>query len=125
MATALYRIGRTAFRRRRLFLAVWLVLLVGTGVGAAALSGPTSNKFSIPGTESQKAIDLLQERLPQANGASGRIVFAAKPGQKLSEGDVKAALAKVGKAPDVVAVSDPFAAKLVSADGRIALAQVT
>jgi putative drug exporter of the RND superfamily len=125
MATVLYRIGRTAFRRRRLFLSVWLVLLVGIGIGAATLSGPTSDKFSIPGTESQKAIDLLQERLPQANGASGRIVFAAKPGEKLSESGVKAALAKVGKAPDVIAVSDPFAAKLVSADGRIALAQVT
>src|ERR1700754_3123966 len=123
MASALYRLGRTAYRRRRVFLLAWLIALGAIRAGAALLSGKTSDSFSIPGTESQKAIDLLAERLPQANGASGRIVFAADPGKRLSKGDVDAALAKVGKAPGVVAVSDPFQSKLVSADGRIALAQ--
>ena len=51
---------------------------------AAALSGPTTDAATMPGTESQQAIDLLEQRLPEANGASGRIVFAAPEGERLT-----------------------------------------
>lgn len=128
MATALYRLGRAAFRRRRLVLAIWLVLFAGMGVAAGTLSGPTNDRFSIPGTESQQAIDLLSERLPQANGASGRIVFAAPEGEQLSGTQrtaVEQALAGVGRTAGVLAASDPFTTGAVSRDGRIALATVT
>ncbi|MDO8212640.1 MMPL family transporter [Conexibacter sp. CPCC 206217] len=129
MATALYRLGRTAFRRRRLVLAIWLVLFAGIGVAAGTLSGDTNDRFSIPGTESQQAIDLLAQRLPQANGASGRIVFAVPQGERLtdpaSRAAIVSALAGVGRTTDVLAVSDPFTSGAVSRDGRIALAQVT
>lgn len=128
MASALSRLGRGAFRRRRLVLAIWLVLFGAMAVGAATLSGPTDDTFSIPGTESQQAVDLLQERLPQANGASGRIVFAAPSGERLTGAEraaVERAIADVGRAPGVLAASDPFEDGLVSRDGRIALAQVT
>jgi RND superfamily putative drug exporter len=128
MATLLARLGRTAFRRRRLFLAMWVVLLGTFGVGAVTLSEPTGDAFSIPGTESQRAIDLLDERLPAANGASARIVFAAPEGESLDatqQAAMSRALAQVGQAPGVATVSDPVADGLVSQDGRIALAQLT
>jgi putative drug exporter of the RND superfamily len=128
MASALYRLGRVAFRRRRLVLAVWLALFAAMVAGAMTLSGPTDGSFSIPGTESQRAIDLLQARLPEANGASGRIVFAAPEGEVLGEARkaaVAAAIADVGNAPGVQAASDPFDGGLVSDDGRIALSQVS
>jgi RND superfamily putative drug exporter len=128
MASALYRLGRAAFRRRRLVLATWLALFAAMAVGAATLSGPTDDTFSIPGTESQRAADLLQERLPQANGASGRIVFAAPEGQALTgarRAAVEQAVAQVGRAGGVLNASDPFQTRAVSPDGRIALAQVT
>lgn len=129
MATALYRLGRTAFRRRRLVLAIWLVLFGGLAVAAGTLSGETNDRFSIPGTESQNAINLLSERLPQANGASGRIVFAAPQGERLTGAERRAAVVRalraVGGTQDVAAVSDPFTSDLVSRDGRVALAQVT
>jgi RND superfamily putative drug exporter len=82
MATFLYRLGRFSFRRRKLLL-LWVAVLAALGAGAATLSGPTSNTFAIPGTEAQKAIDLLGERFPQvaANGATARVVFAAPDGQ--------------------------------------------
>ncbi len=128
MASALYRLGRGAFRRRRLVLTIWLALFAALAVGAGTLSGPTNDTFSIPGTESQQAVDLLQERLPQANGASGRIVFAAPEGGALtgaSRAAVQEALREVGRADGVLVASDPFATGAVSEDGRIALAQVT
>ena len=85
MATLLYRLGRAALRRRRLVALVWLVVLVGLGVAAATLKGPTASNFTMPGTESQRAIDLLADRFPQASGATGTIaVKAPQPGQLLT-----------------------------------------
>jgi RND superfamily putative drug exporter len=125
MATALHQLGRMAFRRRKAVLAVWLVVLGGMFVAAATLSGPTTDSATMPGTESQRAIDLLEQRLPQANGASGRIVFAAPDGQRLTGGEraraVADAVAVAAQAPGVRSVSEP----LTSRNGRVALAQVT
>ncbi|MCW2567188.1 MAG: hypothetical protein JWN54_1285, partial [Mycobacterium sp.] len=130
MATFLYRLGRLSFRRRRWVAALWVALLVGFGVGAAALSGPTSDSFSMPGTESQQALDLLNERFPQANvgGATARVVFAAD-GAKLTDPERKAAVeqavASLRTVPQVAAVTDPFQSRAVSPDGTVAFAQVS
>lgn len=77
MATLLYRLGRASLRRRRLVAVVWLVVLVGLGLAAATLKGPTASNFTMPGTESQKAIDLLSDRFPAASGATGTIAIKA------------------------------------------------
>jgi len=125
MATLLYRLGRLAFRRRRTVLALWLVVLLGMVVAAGTLSGSTTDSTTMPGTESQRAVDLLEERLPQANGASGRIVFAAPDGAPLTVGERRAAvqdaITDAAKAPGVVSVS-PLE---LSEDGRIALSEVS
>jgi RND superfamily putative drug exporter len=128
MSSFLQRIGAFAVRRRRLVLATWLVVLVGLGAGASLTDGKFSSSFSIPGSPSQDAIDLLAERLPAANGASGRIVFAADEGEQLTSAQrsaVRDALAGVAKGDRVASVTDPFETEAVSQDGRIAFAQVT
>ncbi|GAA2800315.1 MMPL family transporter [Kribbella solani] len=128
MATYLYRLGRFAFRRRRLVVLIWLGLLAAGVTGAVTLSGPTAAGFSIPGTESQRAADLLHDRFPQsgADSASARIVFQAPPGQKLAGNpQVRQTLDRLAKAPQVAHVLDPFAAKAISPDGRTGYAQVT
>lgn len=65
MATFLYKIGRLAFRRRRYVALIWVALLALAGFGAASASTATSSSFSIPGTEAQKAFDLLEQRFPR------------------------------------------------------------
>src|SRR5690348_4829392 len=128
MASVLSRLGRAAFRRRRPVLARWPAVSAASALGAVTLSGPTEGSFSIPGTESQQAIDLLSDRFPQANGASGRIVFAAPDGEALEgarRAAVTRALAQVARAPGVDAVDDPFDGGDLSSDDRIALAHVT
>ena len=130
MATFLYRLGRASFRHRRLVLALWLGALVLMGFGASALSGPTSDKFSIPGIESQQAIDLLNAKFPQASagGASARVVFQAPKGQRLTDHAAKAAVedtvSKLRNAPQVLSATDPFQAKMISPDRTIAFSQV-
>ncbi|NLE78776.1 MAG: MMPL family transporter, partial [Rhodococcus sp.] len=98
MATYLYRIGKFAYRRKGAVLSAWLVLLVLMGVGAATLSGPTKDSFSIPGTPAQEAQDLMAERFPQApgedpmNALKARYVFAAPEGQTLESEQSQAAM---------------------------------
>lgn len=130
VSTFLYRLGRLSFRRRKLVALVWLGLLIAAITGAVTLSGPTSEEFRVPGTESQKANDLLAERFPQAaaDGATARVVFAAPPGEKLTDGsEARAAIdetvSTLKRAPDVAKVD--YASDLVSKDGRITFAQVS
>ena len=131
MASFLYRLGRFAFRRRWLVTGLWLAVLAAALTGAVALSGPTSGALRIPGTPSQEAIDLLQERFPQASagGATARVVFAAPAGRRLTEAPTKAAVEQIvdelRQAPQVVAVTDPFSSGAVNPAGVVGFAQAT
>ena len=124
MATLLYRLGRFSFRRRGRIAAVWLLLLTLLGVGAATLMGPTSDKFSMPGTESQRALDDLDRQFPQAGGATGTIVVAAPEGTKLDPAAVAPVVKEASGIDGVTAAMDPFQVGSVSQDGRYALIQV-
>ncbi|MGW2276649.1 MMPL family transporter [Streptomyces sp. NPDC001770] len=132
MATFLHRIGRFAFRRRWLVVLLWAVVLGAVGSVAAGTTNTGSSGLSLPGTESQRAFDLLAEKFPAANaeGASARVVVRAPEGQRIDAAGNRAATEKVltglkGSSSRIAQVSDPFAAKTVSADGRTAYAQVT
>ncbi|MFC9749660.1 MMPL family transporter [Streptomyces niveus] len=124
MASLLYRLGRFSFRRRKRVVAVWLLLLVVLGGAAATLMGPTSDKFTMPGTESQRALDSLQEQFPQASGTTGTIVIAAPEGTKLDKAAVAPVVRDAAAVDGVVGAVDPFQAGAVSEDGRYALVQV-
>ncbi|MEI5523775.1 MMPL family transporter [Streptomyces brasiliscabiei] len=129
MATFLYKLGRLAFRRRGRTTLLWLLILVGVGYAASAAPAPPADTFSMPGTESQKAFDLLKERFPDASadGATARVVVRAPEG-KVSDPDQKAKveqlLADLAKAPLVKGVADPYRAGAVSKDGTTAYATV-
>jgi RND superfamily putative drug exporter len=131
MASYLNRLGRFAFRRRRLVVLVWLVILAAAITGAATLSGPTSNAFRIPGTPSQKAIDLLGQRFPQASagGATARVVFAAPAGHTITEAAYRAAIESavtgLHAGPQVTSVSDPFQTRTINRTATVAIAQVS
>ncbi|MFE9096573.1 MMPL family transporter [Streptomyces sp. NPDC007264] len=130
MATFLHRLGRFAFRRRHVVALVWVALLTLAGVGAAGAPAAGSASFSIPGTEAQRAFDLLEQRFPgmSADGATARVVFKAPSGRKVTAAEQKAVVEKtVGELRDgseVVSVADPFTAHAVSKDGTVAYAQV-
>ncbi|MEU0073672.1 MMPL family transporter [Streptomyces sp. NPDC006332] len=130
MATFLYKLGRLAFRRRHLVALIWVALLTLAGVGAASAPAAGTTSFSIPGTEAQKAFDLLEQRFPgaSADGATGRIVFKAPKGEKMTDADNKATVDKTVKelrdGSEVVSVTDPFTTHAVSKDGTVAYTSV-
>ncbi|MFG1915380.1 MMPL family transporter [Micromonospora sp. NPDC048898] len=128
MATLLYRLGRGALRRRRLVVALWLVVLVIAGLAAATLRGPTASNFTMPGTESQRALDLLAEQFPAASGATGTITVKAPADGQLAtpEGQavVRELVQEASSLPGVVGAVNPLQVGAVSPNGRYALVQV-
>jgi RND superfamily putative drug exporter len=128
MAAFLQRLAQTAFHRRRLVLVTWLILI---GVVAGLYIGVGSrinSEFTIPGSQSQTALDTLSNKLPAAAGTSAQIVFEAPAGAKVTNptyhNAVESVLTRAKSAPQVAAVIDPFGARAISPDGRTALAQV-
>ena len=129
MATLLYRLGQFSFRRRRLTLVVWVMLLGLFGVGAAQLSGPTSDELAIPGTESLRALEVVTDKFHGGtDNASARVVFTASGDATLAGPDqqaaVRATIGALRKAPQVTAVADPYEAKTIAPDGKTAYASV-
>ncbi len=131
MATFLYKLGRLSFRRRHFVALIWVALLTLAGVGAASAPAAGNSSFSIPGTEAQKAFDLLEQRFPgvSADGATARVVFKAPSGEKMTDPGNKAAVQEtvkeLGDGSEVARVTDPYQAKAISKDGTIAYAQVS
>lgn len=132
MATFLYKLGRLAFRRRRYVALIWVALLALAGFGAASASTATSSSFSIPGTEAQRAFDLLEERFPggSADGATARVVFKAPEGEKVTEAanraEIKGIVGELKSGSDQIAsVADPYTAGAVSKDGSTAYISVS
>jgi RND superfamily putative drug exporter len=107
-----------------------VALLTLAGVGAASAPVAGSSSFSIPGTEAQKAFDLLENRFPgmSADGATARVVFKAPAGEKMADKENKATVEKavevLGTGSEVTSVTDPFKVHAVSKDGSIAYASV-
>ncbi|MFD6292386.1 MMPL family transporter [Streptomyces sp. NPDC060205] len=131
MATFLYRLGRLAFRRRWYAALVWAAVLAAVGLGAMKAPAAAEEAFSMPGIESQKAFDLMEQRFPgtSADGATARVVFVAPDGGKVtaaeSKGTVEKTVKELGDGSQVASAVDPFQAKAVSKDGTTAYATVT
>ena len=77
MTSLLTQIAGAAARRPR--IATLLVLLGITAVigGAVAAGGQFKDDFTVPGIESQKAQDLLEQRFPAQSGTQATLVFSA------------------------------------------------
>jgi membrane protein YdfJ len=128
MATYLYRLGGWAFENRWKTLGAWVLVLVAVVVASTAFKGETNDKFSVPGTESQNAMDLLNEKFPGAGGASARVVFVAPAGEKLTDAEnqeaVMESVALAKEAEQVIEAVDPYSAGALNADETIGFADV-
>ena len=110
-------------------LAIVAVVLAALGLAAAAGGGSFVDDFKTPGTESQRAMDVLADRFPAAAGDTANVVFAVEGGT-LREPERHAAIertvAAIRDQPHVTAAPDPFArgSGQLSEDGRIAYVPV-
>jgi RND superfamily putative drug exporter len=127
MHRVIRRLGDASARRPWVTIGAWAVaaaLVVGL---AGTAGGAFVDDLVAPGSQSEEAMRLLEERFPEAAGGSAVAVFAAPAGQRL-EGHrpaIEAAIARIRKVEHVTRVVDPFAGGSVSPDGRIGFAEIT
>jgi RND superfamily putative drug exporter len=113
----------------------WIGLIVLLVVLVSTIGGSLKDEFTIPGSESQKATDLIKAEFASEQGAVLNLVFAAPAGQRLDTPErkqaIQAAVAKL-KGPEfkatkdkvgIESVGDPFSADTFSKAGRIAYAE--
>ncbi|MEV5442135.1 MMPL family transporter [Streptomyces sp. NPDC052644] len=131
MSTFLYRLGRFCYRRRGAVIGAWLGVLVVVAVSAFALMKPFASATTIPGTEAQRALDVMEKEFPSASDGhvTGTIVLQAPEGQKITFGpaeqDVAWAVQEAGRTPGVVSATAPTAeAGSVSADRRTGIVEI-
>jgi putative drug exporter of the RND superfamily len=124
------RLARWAVAHRRLVGLAWVGLFVGLLALSGAVGSKYSTNFSLPGSDSQHAYDVLARDFPKQSGDSDQIVLRARGGA-LADAAVRARvqpmLAAVAKLPHVTGVASPYAAggaAAISKDGRIGFATV-
>ncbi len=123
-------LARWSSDHRRAVVALWFVMLIAAMGLSNAVGSHFSNNFSLPGTDAQRAADLLSSRFPAQSGDSDQIVLHT-PGGTLAAPAVRSRieqmLGRVALLPHVTAVASPYAAgsHAISKDGRIGFATVT
>ncbi len=117
----------------------WLGILAALIFTVSAFGGSLKDEFSIPGSDTQRATDLIESEFVEEQGGVLNLVFAAPPGERLDTPERRAAIegaiaelesdefAPTGEAPEgeagVTSVGDPFDENTFSDDGRIAYAE--
>ena len=102
------RLARATFRNRGRTVLAWLLAL-GVAVGlASAFGGEFKADYSAPGSDSQQAQTLLEDRFPAQAGDTVDVVVHADGGVQARQQDVADLLAEMAAVPHVAAASDPF-----------------
>jgi RND superfamily putative drug exporter len=120
------RIGDASARRPWVTIGAWAVAAAIVMGLAGTAGGAFADDFVAPGSQSEAAMQLLEERFPEAAGGSAMAVFAAPEGERLERhrSAVDAAVARIAEVEHVTTVVDPFTAGTVSSDGRIGFAEI-
>jgi RND superfamily putative drug exporter len=130
MAHLLGRLAASAAGHWKRSLAIVGVALAILGGVSAAAGGSFVDDFKTPGTESQAALDVLQERFPAASGDTANVVFAVESGSLRGaerRQAIERTVADIAEQPHVTGAPSPFSAEgrgQLSEDGRIAYVPV-
>ncbi|WP_192582890.1 MMPL family transporter [Streptomyces albicerus] len=122
MSRLLYRIGHFSGRHPWRVIMTWVVIAAAAFLLNQSFGGSADETFKVPGIESQKAAEALEDKFPQESISTANIIFHSDEG--LTRSEVKAAVTEarteLAAVPHVVAVSDPYDARgpTLSPDGR-------
>jgi uncharacterized membrane protein YdfJ with MMPL/SSD domain len=115
------RLTRFVLRRRWVVLGAWVVLFGVCGLASSQLSALLTNRFTLPGTETHRAEDILEEHFGQRSTGTFTIVAVTDGGatavvpQLRSVAETAAAELPTGRLVSVAAVNDDIAlAEIVS-----------
>src|SRR6187200_3720082 len=122
-------LARWCFTHKFVVLGAWIAALVAIGGLSASAGSGYTDSFSLPGTESTTALNLLTDNFNTESTDTNQVVFAA---DDVTDPAVKARIGKtlgtIAKGPHVERVDSPFArgaaARQVSKQGTVAFANV-
>jgi putative drug exporter of the RND superfamily len=113
----------------------WIGIIAVLIVAVGTIGGDLQDEFEIPGSDTQKATDLIESEFASEQGGVLNLVFAAPEGQRLDTPEREAAIeeavaqlktqefAATEDEAGVESVGDPFSEDTFSDDGRIAFAE--
>ncbi len=117
----------------------WVGIIAGLVVLVGLVGGSLKDEFEIPGSDTQRATDLIESEFASEQGGVLNLVFAAPEGERLDTPEREAAIeeavtllrsdefAPTGTEPEgeagITSVGDPFDPSTFSDDGRIAYAE--
>src|SRR3954469_10043344 len=120
------RLARLCNRHRWRTFGVWLLALVAIQAIASSVGVKEISSFRLPGTESQRAYDLLAQHFPAAKGDTDQFVYRARTGtlrDPARRARIEASLRRVAADKDVAAALSPFGpGGRLTQDGRIGVA---
>ena len=125
MSAALHRLGGFAARRAPWILLGWAIIAIGLVVVANSVGRPEIDNTTLPGTGSQSATDLLNDKLPEQ--ANGSVPIVLQSDTSLAQGQNMQAVESTAKSlsgnqyvQSVVSPFDPQGAAQITKDGKIA-----
>jgi RND superfamily putative drug exporter len=113
----------------------WIGIVVLLFVLVFGIGGDLRDEFEIPGSDTQKATDLIEAEFASEQGGVLNVVFAAPEGERLDTPERRAAIedaiarlksrefAPTDDKAGLESVGDPFSEDTFSDDGRIAYAE--
>ena len=116
----------------------WVGILAALIFTVAAFGGSLKDEFSIPGSDTQRATDLIESEFAEEQGGVLNLVFAAPPGERLDTSERRGPSRRRSRGsrptscsdrrgPEgdagITSVGDPFDENTFSDDGRIAYAE--
>ena len=132
---ALARWSRASAAHPWRVVGAWVALVALLIFSVGAFGGELRDEFSIPGSETQKATDLIEAEFASEQGGVLNLVFAAPEGERLDtparEAAIQEAITRlksdefkpVEEDAGLTSVGDPFSEATFSDDGRIAYAE--
>jgi len=122
-------LARWSYRSRRLMVLLWVIALVAFIALGSAFGGDYKEDFSLPGAESQEALDLLKDKFPAFAGDTASIVFEAEEGvvDPAVQQEIEALLAEISDVEHVIGIESPYSEEgqgQISQDGTIAFATI-
>ena len=120
------------YRRRRLVVVAWIVALVGVSVLGQTVGGDLLKTFSLPGTESQRAFDVLEQqfaaqgrhRQPRVRGAAATARSTTRRSAQRDRTGVRGAARSSRTSSASRARTSPRARASSREDGKIAYAEI-
>jgi putative drug exporter of the RND superfamily len=118
----LRRLVTSSYDRRRRVVALWLVAVVAASLLAGVAGGENEADFTVPGSDSAEAVELLQDRFPRFAGGTVDVVYTAEDG--VTGPDTAARIDALAR--DIAGVDHVLAAELgpISPDGSTGMVQV-